>query len=114
MLQKRTIPWCSEWKRKRKRNLASQFPLISFLTDAVLLHGKLTLTTPVSPWLLRNLGTMLHGTLFSPSPKVEALYLCVDQVLTKRDRHEERLRESEKVHNVFVWVLFVCLFIGFY
>ena len=57
---------------------------------------------------------MLHSTLFSPSPKVETLHLCVGQVLTKRDRDEERLRESEKVHNVFVWVLFVCLFIGFY
>lgn len=105
-MQKGTKPWCSARKRKRKRNLASRLLLISFLTDEILCPRKWILCIPASLWLLRNLGTMSHSTLFFLGLKVEVPCLHVVEMLAERER--KGLREFEKVHNVFLYFSFVC------
>lgn len=82
-LQGGTMPWGSLWERERKRSLASQLPLMSFLVGEVLPHGKLmshTLGSSVVAW---ELGTMPQNVIF-PKSKSEG-HLLVGEVLTKRD-----------------------------
>ena len=73
MLQGGTTQCGSLWQRKRKRSLASQLPLTSFLVGEGLSPGKLTLHTlgcSVAAW---ELGTTPQSVLFFPSLKVRGM-----------------------------------------
>lgn len=85
-LQGGTLPWGSLWERKR--SLASQLPLMSFLVGGILPYGKLTphtLGSSVAAW---ESGTMPQKVIF---PKSKIGGVLVHGRDTDQETEEEEL-----------------------
>lgn len=96
---------------KRKRSLASQLPLISFLVE-VLPHRKLT---PYISCSLVDSWESRHHDIYVFSKSKSGGTPVHGSSAHQETESKKGLRDSEKVHNFIAWCLiFLLLFIFFF